>query len=65
MLDKVRAFLVGQDIYGHVIGVHYKGSGTFNTGLGALCTLITYSLILFNFNVLFEGLRDQSLQSET
>ena len=65
MLNKMRSFLINQDIYGHVIGVHFKGSGTFNTGLGGLCTLATYVLLAFNFKVLFEGLLDQSLQNET
>ena len=61
----MRSFLINQDIYGHVIGVHYKGSGTFNTGLGGLCTIITYLLIIFNLFILGEGLIDQSLQSES
>ena len=61
MIDKMRAFLVNQDIYGHVIGVHFKGRGTFNTSLGGLCTMATYVLIAMNFRVLFEGLLNQSL----
>ena len=65
MIDKMRAFLVNQDIYGHVIGVHFKGRGSFNTSLGGLCTMATYVLIAMNFKVLFEGLLDQSLQGET
>ena len=61
----MRSFLINQDIYGHVIGVHYRGSGTFNTGLGALCTIMTYLLIIFNLKVLGEGLISQSLQGES
>ena len=48
-----------------MIGVHFKGKGTFNTGLGGLCTIATYVLLALNFKVLFEGLLDQSLQGET
>ena len=65
MFDKMRSFLINQDIYGYAIGVHFKGKGTFNTGLGGLCTIATYVLIALNFKVLFEGLLDQSLQGET
>ena len=39
--------LVDQDIYGHQVGVHYKGSDTYKTKLGALFTVATYVLIGF------------------
>ena len=41
-------FIVGQDIYGHNIKVHYRGSESFKTRLGALCTLFAYVLIMIN-----------------
>lgn len=41
--------LMEQDIYGHPIGVHYKGSGVYQTRLGAFCTFATYALLIFNF----------------
>lgn len=41
-------FLKSFDGYGHPVGVHYKGSGTYQTKLGCLCTLVTYCLILVN-----------------
>ena len=37
-----------QDIFGHVIGVHYRGRNAYKTLLGALCTLATYILITIN-----------------
>ena len=36
------------DFYGHPVGVHYRGSGTYKTKLGALCSLITVVLVLIN-----------------
>ena len=65
MLNKLSTFLVNQDIFGHVIGVHYKKSGSFKTGLGGFCTIGTYVLIFINFLNLFTGLIDQSLQGES
>ena len=50
---KLRDFIVSQDIFGSPIGVHYKGNSSYQTRLGALCTLITYALIVFNtFNLI-------------
>ena len=49
MTSKFEEFIVGQDIFGHVIGVNYKGRGTFQTRLGAFCTFLTYMAILINF----------------
>ena len=33
------------DMYGHPVGVNYKGSDAYKTRLGALVTLLTYLLI--------------------
>ena len=40
--------LSGFDLYGHPIGVHYRGSGTYNTKLGAFMSLATIVLIFIN-----------------
>ena len=32
------------DIYGHAVGVNYKGNGVYRTRLGAAVTLVTYAL---------------------
>ena len=41
--------IVEKDIFGHPIGVHYRGSDTFKTFLGSLCTLASYVLIIVYF----------------
>ena len=42
----------GIDFYGHPVGVHYQGSGTYSTKLGGLCSIITIILIAINtFNI--------------
>ena len=48
------------DIYGHVIGVHYKGNGTYTTRLGGLLTLVTFTLICINGVGLFTQFADHS-----
>ena len=48
MTKRLYKLLVNQDVYGTPIGVHYKGQDSFKTGLGALCTLATYVLIMVN-----------------
>ena len=47
-LKRLEEIVVGQDMYGHVIGVHYKGSRAFKTRLGALCSIATHVLVLIN-----------------
>ena len=49
---KLESFIVGQDMYGYAMGINYRGSGTFQTRLGALCTFATYVLILVNLSTL-------------
>lgn len=56
--------LVDQDVYGHPVGVHYKGSDTYKTRLGAFCTLATYVLVFFNFTVLIVAFMDESRRDE-
>ena len=42
---RLERFLVDLDIFGHAIGVHYRGRDAFKTRLGAFCTIATYVLI--------------------
>ena len=69
-LKKLEEIIVGQDVYGHVIGVHYKGSGSYQTKLGALVTLVTYVLMTVNMVTLFiefndvSSSQDEKFQSE-
>ena len=41
-------FLVSLDMFGHPVGVNYKGSGVFQTKLGAFVTLVVQALMVFN-----------------
>ena len=42
LVDKFKSI----DIYGHSIGVHYRGDGSYRTSLGSFVTLITVALVL-------------------
>ena len=47
-LKRLEKMIVGQDMYGHVIGVHYRGRGSYQTRLGAFFTFATYVLMIVN-----------------
>ena len=57
-------YLVGKDIYGHPVGVNYRGSGSYKTKRGALCTLATLILVLMNLTTLVRIFFDGSKQDE-
>ena len=61
---KIEDFLVGQDAYGQAVSINYRGSDSFKTRLGALCTLITTVMMLFNFGTLMTAYREGSKQEE-
>ena len=63
-LKKFEQLIVDQDIYGHAIGVHYRGSDAYKTRLGALFTLVTYILMAINTVSLIIVYRDGSRQEE-
>ena len=44
----IEKLIVGQDIYGHAVSVHYRGSDYFRTRIGAIFTMVTYVLIAIN-----------------
>ena len=48
MTKHLLEMITNQDIYGHPIGINYKGSGTYKTLLGAFVTLITKALMYYN-----------------
>ena len=52
-MGKIEQFLVSRDIFGHKIGVNYKGKDSYQTKLGAFLTFATYGLILANIAYLF------------
>ena len=63
--NKLCTLMKSADVYGHPIGVQYRGNGSFQTGMGAFCTLLTYSLILWNLTSLLIEFSDKSKQIET
>ena len=46
------AFLTNLDLFGHPVGVTYRGDGAVKTRLGAFMTLAFYILATFNFVLL-------------
>ena len=52
-------------MYGHVIGVNYRGSGTFQTLLGSFCTCSTYVVMLINIASLLLAFKLGTKQDET
>ena len=65
MTSKFAKFFVARDIFGQAITVNYKGSDAYRTKMGALCTILTYVLILINGISLVEGFLNGSKQSES
>ena len=63
-MSKLEQFLVSQDIYGHAVGVNYRGSSSFQTRMGALCTFVTYLLMLTYIINLTVAFNDGSRQEE-
>ena len=57
-------WVVERDIFGAPITVLYKGSDVFKTRLGALFTVLTYTLLLFNLVALVTAFFDGSKQEE-
>ena len=47
-MSRIVDFLVSLDLFGHPVGVNYKGSGVFQTKLGAFLTLVVQALMVFN-----------------
>ena len=62
--SKVGEFLTGLDMYGHPIGVHYKGSDTYQTQIGSLLTIVTYVVMIINLVTLLTAFNDGSEQQE-
>ena len=54
-------YLVGKDVYGHPVGINYRGSDSFQTKMGACCTLATLIMVIVNLSTLvtvfFDGSR--------
>ena len=48
MRKRLEEMFKNWDVFGHPITINYKGSGTYKTKLGALITLVTYTVLIFN-----------------
>ena len=48
MMDRLKSMFVDLDMYGHKIGVSYRGREAYKTRLGAFVTLATYILMTVN-----------------
>ena len=44
-MKRFSAALKSIDIYGHPIGVHYKGNSTYQTKLGSFVTLMSFVIV--------------------
>lgn len=47
-MQKFVDFIVSQDMYGQPVTVNFRGDDTFRTKVGALLSLATNALIIFN-----------------
>ena len=56
-MKKFSAAFKSIDIYGHPIGVHYKGNSTYQTKLGSLVTLFTFVFVTIYAAILVIELR--------
>ena len=63
-LKRFGRFLKNQDMFGHTIGVHYRGDSAYKTRLGALVTFATYFLMLIYLSKLSADFFDGSNQEE-
>ena len=62
--SRIKEFIIDQDIYGHAIGVHYRGSSAYKTFLGSFCTLGAYALVIMQLVLLVTVFIDGSNQTE-
>ena len=58
-------FIKSLDIYGHQVGVHYRGDSSFKTGIGAFLTLLSLFLIFSNTLGLFVSFISKEDQKES
>ena len=64
MTDQFSKYLVNKDIFGYQFKVNYQGADTYQTKVGACCTIVTYVALLFNFYVLVSAFHSGSNQEE-
>ena len=64
-LKKLDNFIVSLDGYGTAVGVHYRGSSSYQTRLGALVSIVTFILMTANLINLTLAFFDGSMQVKT
>ena len=64
VLATVFGLLLRFDIYGHKIGVHYKGEDEYRTKFGGILTLATYIFVVIHTINLVSNFVDHSAQTE-
>ena len=65
MTFSLSQFIRGRDIFGHKIGVNFRGNETFQTLLGSLFTLTFYTFAAINFVQLSTAFMDGSKQTSS
>ena len=59
-MGRLSDFIVSFDIFGHPVGVNYKGEDTFKTRVGAFCTIGMYVLTILSLNSMINAFNDNS-----
>ena len=59
-MGKFSDFFTSFDIFGHPVGVNYKGEDTFKTRVGAFCTIAMYVLTVLSLTTLITAFVDNS-----
>ena len=59
-MERFSDFITSFDIFGHPVGVNYKGEDTFKTRVGAFCTAGIYMLTIFSLITLITAFNDNS-----
>ena len=59
-MGKLSDLIVSIDIFGHPVGVNYKGEDSFKTRLGAFCTVAVYVLTVLSLTTLITAFTDNS-----
>ena len=59
-MGKISDFIVSFDIFGHPVGVNYKGEDTYRTRVGAFCTAGMYVLTILSLTTLITAFNDNS-----
>ena len=59
-MERFSDFIKSFDIFGHPVGVNYKGEDTFKTRFGAFCTIAMYVLTVLSLTTLTTAFSNNS-----